>query len=330
MSGRKIIAALALMAIMTLAMQAARAGSPITAKLAHSLSATSHYQVGAEKFKELVESRTNGAVAIEIYPATQLGAERDLFEGLSMGTIEFSIGTSAVLGQTFQVTTDIFAMPWLYSSSEQFYKFMDSDLAKKIYSPLMNNGLEVLACYGSGFRQLSNNVRPINTLEDVKGLKIRCPEAAIYINTFEAIGIAPTPLAWTEVFSGLQTGVIDGQETPMSVFLSDNLGEVQKYFAFTNYMIDPIIFAVSSRFLDSLTPEQQQIVRDSAYEAAVHERRYIDELEERGVGIMEKDFNVQVTRPDPAPFQAAVKPLYDTYRDQELLREVMDFLAKNK
>lgn len=330
MSGRKIVAAFALTAIMAFAVHTAWAASTVKAKLAHTLSSTSHYQVGAEKFKELVESRTKGAVEIEIYPAAQLGGERDLFEGLSLGTIEFSIGTSAVLGQTFQITTDVFAMPWLYSSSEQFYTFMDSDLAKKIYSPLLNRGLEVLVCYGSGFRQLSNNVRPVNSLADVKGLKIRCPEAAIYINTFEAIGISPTPLSWTEVFSGLQTGVIDGQETPMSVFLSDNLGEVQKHFAFTNYMIDPIIFAVSSRFLSGLTPEQQKIVRDCAYEAAVHERQFIADLEKRGVAIMEEKYGVKVTRPDPAPFQQAVRPLYDNYRDQQLLKEVMDFLAKNK
>lgn len=307
----------------------AMAGSPKVAKLTHSLSAKSHYQVGAEKFKELVESRTGGGIEIEIYPAAQLGAERDSFEGLSMGIIEFAIGTSSLLGQTYQIHTDVFALPWLYANSEQMFKLLDSDVGKNIYASSKPHGIEVLTCYASGFRQLSNSVRPVNTIEDVKGLKIRTPEAAVYVNTMEAIGASPTPLAWSEVFSALQTGVVDGQETPMSVFLSDNLGEVQKYFAFTNYMVDPIIFAVSNNFMGQLSPEEQKIVRDSAYEAALHERAFIDDLEQKGVAIMEKEYGVAVTYPDPEAFKKAVQPLYDAYRDQTALKQVQAFLTAN-
>lgn len=300
---------------------------PIVAKLSHSLSTTSQYQAGAERFKELVEERTGGAIKIEIYPNNQLGAERECFEGQNLGTIEFALGTGAVLGQVCNIDSDIFSLPWLTSSEDDFFALMDSDLADEICAGSSAYGIEVMTAYNAGFRQLSNSKRPVNSIDDVKGLKIRCPESDMYIKTMEAIGISPTPLAWSDVFSSLQTGMIDGQETPVMVFCTNGLPEVQPYLAITNYMNDPILFTVSNSFMEKLTEEQREIVRAAAQESAEYERQYVRDNEQELLTQAIEDWGLEVTYPDVAPFQEAVKSVHESYKNQELLARVNEFLA---
>lgn len=301
----------------------------ITLKLTHSLSTTSQYQAGAEYFKKLVEDRTGGAVLVEIYPSAQLGAERDTFEGLSIGTVDIALGTASVLGQTFSLDTDVFSLPFLFSNSTELYTLLDSDLADEIFSGTTSHGAEVLTCYDSGFRQLSNNTRPVNSVADCKGLKIRTPESSMYVDTMESLGISPSTLAWSEVFSALQTGVVDGQETPIAVFTSSGLGEVQKYFAFINYMDDPIAMVASTSFLSKLNSEQQQIIRDAAYESAVYEREWLADYEQSCIAENEEQFGVEFTYPDTNEFKALVSGVYDSYSNQELLSKVQEFIASN-
>ena len=300
----------------------------VTLKLTHSLSTSAQYQAGAEHFKELVEERTGGAIAVEIYPNAQLGAERDTFEALQLGTVDIALGTCGVLGQTFTLDTDVFSLPFLFSDSEALYGLLDSDLAAEIFSGTAKNGAEVLACYDSGFRQLSNSVRPIHSVADCAGLKIRTPESSMYVDTMEALGISPSTLAWSEVFSALQTHVVDGQETPIAVFTSSGLGEVNQYFAFTNYMDDPIAMVASTNFMNKLTDEQQQIIREAAYESAVYERQWLADYEKSCVDSLTADFGVEFTYPDTSEFQALVGGVYDSYQNQELLAKVQAFLGQ--
>ncbi len=309
------------------AAQQASSEDPITLKLTHSLSTTSQYQAGAEYFKQLVEERSGGAITVEIYPNAQLGAERDTFEGLTLGTVDIALGTASVLGQTFTMDTDVFSLPFLCNDSEEFYALLDSDLAKEIFSGTADHGAEVLTCYDSGFRQLSNGVRPVNGVADCAGLKIRTPESSMYVDTMEALGISPSTLAWSEVFSALQTGVVDGQETPIAVFTSSGLGEVQKHFAFINYMNDPIAMVASTSFLSKLTEEQQQLIREAAYESAVYEREWLADYEASCIQENEETFGVAFTYPDTAEFQERVTGVYESYGNQELLAQVQEFLA---
>lgn len=303
-------------------------GGTITLKLTHSLSTSSQYQAGAEYFKELVEERSGGQITVEIYPNAQLGAERDTFEALQLGTVDIALGTCGVLGQTFTLDTDVFSLPFLFSDGEALYNLLDSDLATEIFSGTANNGAEVLTCYDSGFRQLSNSIRPINSVADCAGLKIRTPESSMYVDTMEALGISPSTLAWSEVFSALQTHVVDGQETPIAVFTSSGLGEVNQYFAFINYMDDPIAMVASTSFMNKLTDEQQQIIREAAYESAVYERQWLADYEKSCVDSLTADFGVEFTYPDTSEFQALVGGVYDSYQNQELLAKVQAFLGQ--
>lgn len=295
--------------------------------LTHSLSTDSQYQAGAEEFKRLVEERTDGAIIVDIYPSAQMGAERDTFEGLQLGTISIAIGTASVLGQTFALDTNVFSLPFLFSDSTELYDLLDSDLAKEIFSGTEAYGAEVLTCYDSGFRQLSNSKRPINSVEDCAGLKIRTPESSMYVDTMKALGISATTLAWSEVPSALQTGVVDGQETPLAVFTSSGLGESQKYFAFINYMDDPIAMVASTAFMNRLSEEQQTIIREAAYESAVYERQWLADYEKSCVDSLVEKYGCEFTYPDTSEFQALVGDVYDSYSNQELLQKVLDYLG---
>lgn len=309
---------------------AAASGDVVVAKLSHSLTETSSYQAGAEYFKKLVEEGTDGRVEIEIYPNNQLGAERDSFEGLTIGTIDIAFGTSSVMAQTFSISTDVFGLPFLCENSDQLYALLDSDVAKDIFSATKNMGVEILTCYDTGFRQLSNNVRPVNTLADVKGLKIRCPQSEVYTETLSLLGAAPTALAWSELFSALQTGVVDGQETGVTITDTNGLGEVLKYFAYTNYMDDPIAFAVSDAFMNKLSAEDQQVVRDAAYQSAVYERQWLADNETTCAQDLTDKWGIEFTHPsDLDQWKAAVSSIYDKYADQDTLKKVQDFLASN-
>ena len=302
-------------------------GGVIVAKFAHALSPQSPYQTGAEKFKELVEEKTGGKVVIKIYPNGQLGAERDLFEGLKLGTVEFAVGGMGVLSQAYEPKLEVFGLPFMFESREEVYEVLDGPVGQELYKPLLENQIEIVGNFEAGFRQLSNSKRPVNSINDVKGLKIRTPEGSVYINTWNALGASPTPIAWNELYSALQTGVVDGAEVPISNFATSGFGEVQKYYGWINYMYDSIPFGASKSFMDSLSPELQEAVREAAKEACDFERQTVKEMEAQLQAELEGQ-GVQFTTPDLEPFRAAVQPIYDNYADKETLGKVQAALGR--
>lgn len=320
-----IIAVSVLLASVLSACSASDSGSaPIVAKFSHAMSASTPYQRGALKFKELVEERTNGQIKIEVYPNSQLGADREILESLQLGTVEFAANSSGLLKQAFGIDSDVFCLPFLAESPEEYFKLVDSEMAKEVFAPTKENGVEIITSFTAGFRQLSNNKRPINTLEDCTGLKIRTPEADIYLESMRALGIDPVPMAYSETFTAMQTGVVDGQDLPIANFAESGSAEVQKYFAIINYMNDPIVIAASSRFMDKLTVEQQEIVRQAAVEAAEFERNYVLENEQALLQRCIDDWGLEVTYPDIEPFRDAVQSVWANYPNQEILVRVKE------
>ena len=296
---------------------------PTVIKFAHVQPTGSYFDLSIQEFKKEVEEKTDGAVIVEIYPASQLGSDAEVTESISNGIVEMSIISGGTLSSFCDdAPTDIFSLPFLFGNSEEFYDVLSSELATEIMDSTKEYNIEAIAAFDSGFRQLSNSVRPIESLEDVKGLKIRCPESDIWVNTMKAIGAAPTPMALSEVFTALQTGVIDGQENPIVAFDIYGFAEVQKYFTITNYMNDPIFVVSSKSLLESLSDEHEQIVREAALNAADWERNYLAENEEETLERMQEEWGIEVTYPDLAPFRDAVESVHANYKDQELLNEL--------
>lgn len=290
------------------------------AKLGH-VGAPDHiFEIGAKKFSELVLQKTNGQVRIDTYPGGQLGGDRDMFEGLQMGTIEFAIEGPI---DSFLPITSVVNLPYLFKNSDHVYKFLDGPLGKQVFSGLEKMGIHHLAEMENGWRLITSN-KPINSLADLKGMKIRVPESPVFRDTFTALGASPVPIAFTELYSALQQGVVDGQENPIFHIMTQRFYEVQKYTALTRhiYMNAPLL--VSMKFWQKLTPEQQKAIEEAAVEATQYQRQ-VAQMKESELLEQLKSKGVKITQPDLEPFRQAVKPVQEAWgkqHGQDLLQQI--------
>lgn len=296
------------------------------AKLGHSQVTASPVHEGALYFADLVAEQTNGRVAIDVYPAAQLGAERDLVEGAGMGTVEMGLSVASVCAQ-FQPGVDAMCLPFLFETKADVYSVLDGEVGQTIFSAMEDSNTTVLTCFENGFRQLGSN-REINSIDDLHGLKLRAPEGDIYVQTWSSLGVNVTATPWNETFTALQTGVVDGEEAPLAIAESAGFGEVINYFAYINYMYDPLVLYVSSDWLASLPEDLQAAVKEAAVEAADYQRELVTEQETKAEEKMSSEWGVVFTHPDLAPFQEAVQGVYGTYKYQDNLNLILAALGR--
>jgi len=303
--------------VMAIAMLMAMIGVPLFAidiKLAHVVNEQDAFHLAATKFKELTEKYTNGEVKVTIFPNAVLGDERTLLERMKMGIVDAGIITSGPF-VNFVPQFGVVDMPFLFRDSEHAYKVLDGPIGDKLFADLEPQGWKGLAWAERGFRNLTNNKRPINKPEDVAGLKIRLMQNPIYVDSFKALGANAVPMAWTEALTALQQHTIDGQENPLNVIVSFKLYESQKYLAITRHAYAPAPIIMSMMTWKKLTPAQQTAVLKAAREAAQYERDY-DNQNEAGWLKELADKGMVITKPDLSAFLKAVKPVYDTYSDK--------------
>ena len=291
--------------------EAKPAAGPQTIKLAHVVNEKDGFHIAALKFKELVEARTKGAVKVEVFPNASLGDERTLIEGMQIGTIAMGVITNGPVAN-FLPEIAAFEMPFMFSSPEEAYKVLDGPVGQKVLAKLDAINLKGLAYAERGFRNLTNSKKVVKTPADMAGLKIRVMENPVYIDTFKTLGTNAVPMAWTEALTALQQGTIDGQENPVNVIYSFKLNETQKYLTMTKHSYAPALFLMSKKVFGSFNKETQDILMKAAQEAAVHERKWnAEQMAEQLKALKEK--GMQITDPDTAAFQAAVKPVYDKF-----------------
>ena len=291
--------------------EAKPAAGPQTIKLAHVVNEKDGFHIAALKFKELVEARTKGAVKVEVFPNASLGDERTLIEGMQIGTIAMGVITNGPVAN-FLPEIAAFEMPFMFASPEEAYKVLDGPVGQKVLAKLDAINLKGLAYAERGFRNLTNSKKVVKTPADMAGLKIRVMENPVYIDTFKTLGTNAVPMAWTEALTALQQGTIDGQENPVNVIYSFKLNETQKYLTMTKHSYAPALFLMSKKVFGSFNKETQDILVKAAQEAAVHERKWnAGQMTEQLKALKEK--GMQITDPDTAAFQAAVKPVYDKY-----------------
>ncbi|WP_404934393.1 TRAP transporter substrate-binding protein [Nitratireductor sp. L15S-10] len=296
-------------------MSAAQAQQEI--KIGYALAPTSHYGVAAEKWQEVVEAKTDGRYSFRHFPSSGLGGEREVIEGLQIGTIEATIVSSGTLSN-FVPETGVFDIPFLFRDLNHARKVLDGEIGQNILAKFDDVGLVALAWGEQGFRHITNNRNTIGKPEDVSGLKLRTMENPIHITAFETLGAAPTPMAWPEVISSLQQGTIDGQENPLSVITSAKLSEVQKYLTLSGHVYSPAMLLVSRQLWDSMSDEDKKVFEEGATEAVKAMRAYVDNVESSGVKqLKEEGMEVgELTAEQKAAFQQAVQPAYEKYYEQ--------------
>lgn len=288
------------------------AQDPVTLKLGHTGVVGHFYQEGSEEFARLVNEKTNGVVTVEVYPSDQLGNQRSSVEGAQIGTQDLVLTSSMILAN-FDESIGVFDLPFIFPDRETAYKAMDGEVAKEIEAKFEAKGLIFLGWWENGFRHITNNKRPIEKPEDLKGLKIRVPESAVYIDTFTALGASATPISMGELFSALQLKTVDGQENPAGHVITQKFFEVQDFISLTGhfYTAEPLV--MSKIVFDKMTPEVQQALREAGKEAGEFERKRSAELEQDYLKQIEET-GMTITKPDLKPFQDAVKPVIEKYQ----------------
>ncbi|MBU2551980.1 MAG: TRAP transporter substrate-binding protein [Proteobacteria bacterium] len=244
--------------------------NPVLAKsyqLGHVFSTSNANQKGALKWAELVEKYTNGQVKIAVFPAGQLGGDRELGQAMKMGTLAFSVHNPGAA--TNDIRLFLGALPFLVSSYDMVDKvILKGWVGEQTNKYCLEQGWRVLAWGENDFRQLTNSKRAVKTVKDIEGLKLRVPQAPIMVEVWKALGAIPTPIAFPELYTALQQKTVDGQENGILLTYSSRLYEVQKYFTFTNYMYSGTSYTVSDKVWKTFDKKTQDAIAKAAKEAA--------------------------------------------------------------
>ncbi len=283
-----------------------------TLKMNISLAQNSHYGVAIDTFAREVEKRTSGRYQIQNFYAGALGAERESIEGLQLGTLDLTM-TSTGPVPNFVPEVAILDIPFLFRDYGQARAVLDGPIGQDLLKKFDAKGITALAWGENGFRHMTNSKRDVKLPEDLKGLKMRTMENPVHIAAYKGFGIITTPMAFTEVFTALQQGTVDGQENPVSVITAAKLDQVQKYMTLTGHVYSPALILMSKAQYDKLSPADKQAFGEAAKEAVKVNRARIDEDEKRAVADLRAKGMIIVENVDKAKFQAALAPTFSDF-----------------
>lgn len=290
----------------------AHATQPKTITLGHGLPEDSSYQVGATKFKELVEARLPDQIKVQVICCARLGSDEEMFRRIQQGTLTAAVISINNVGPVFPLI-DVVHLPYIFKDRAHMEKVMLGPIGDELNAKMKAaTGTEVLGYTDTVFRSLYNTHKEIKTPADMAGLKFRVPNNKVMIKTYEAFGVDPTPLGWAQTFSSTQTGLVDGGDLIPVHYFQTKMYEIAPYYSFTEHF--PLLsgIVISSAFLDGLTPEQQAIVRESAKEATAAARAYGDSIQADAIEKM-RNAGVTFTNPDKVAFHDAVKNLLSSF-----------------
>ncbi len=269
---------------------------------------------GAYKFAELINEKTNGRIQIDIQAGGVLGDEKSVCEQLQFGGIDFARMSLSPLAELVP-KLNVLLLPYLYRDADHMWAVLDGEIGEDFINSFNGSNLTALSWYDGGARNFYNSVRPIEKLEDMKGLKIRVQESEMMRGLIEALDANPVPMAYADVYSALQTGAIDGAENNWPSYESTNHYEVAKYFTIDEHNRVPELQLVSRSTWDKLSPEDQAIIKECALESAKYEKQLWAEREKTSEEKV-RTAGSEITELSPEEkerFQEAVKPMYERY-----------------
>ena len=285
--------------------------------------------VEAVKFlHKTIEERTQGRIKFTMFPASTLGQEKDTIEQTRFGVIDMNRINMAPLNNLIPETA-VTGLPFVFRSVAHMRKVMDGAIGDDILKAFEAHGMVGLAFYDSGARSIYNSKRPVTKLEDMKGLKIRVQQSDLFIALINALGANATPMPFGEVYSGLQTGVIDGAENNWPSYESTRHFEVAKHYAMTEHSMTPEVLVMSKKTWDKIPAADQAIIRKAAKESVL-KMRELWEAREKASEKAVTEKGAQITKVDKAPFIAAMKPVYEkfvTTPNQKALLEKIQAVA---
>ena len=273
-------------------------------------------QDGLARFAELVQERTGGAIEVQIFPASQLGTEQEILEGVQLGTIDMFEGSTGSVGR-FLPELEALVHPFVWRDLDHLLAVTRGEIGQEMSEKLLASyGMRILDMgWLFGNRHLTTGNRPVREPADMAGLKIRVQPTTIYLETINAMGASPTPIDWREVYTALQTGVVDGQENPPGVILSANLFEVQRYLTLTGHMTQSQAVVISEDVWQSLTEEQRRVIQEAVIEAGDYQNALILDDEGRALEAL-RAAGMEIIEPDRDAFRAATSEVYKLFEDR--------------
>lgn len=303
--------------LLTLAAVGMLVAAPVSAadivlKVGHDNTVTMPYHLGMVRFKELVEERTGGKVEIKIYPNAQLGNEVEMIKGILTGSLEMCV-TSTSKMVNFVPEVKVFTLPFLFDSPAHLDAAMSNPEVNKILADVAGSkGFRVVGAFSAGIRHIMNSEKPLFSIDDLQGLKIRVMGNPVHVSAFRAFGANPSPIAYDELYGALQTKVVDGAEAANTNYWGKKFYEVAPYWAQVAWLniMAPVI--MSEKKFQSLPKDVQDIFVQAGIEAAKYQRDLYVEADKENFWNLLKA-GVKVTQLDPTPFREASKQVYDEF-----------------
>ena len=302
-----------------------------TLRFAHFADENHPANIAAKQFAANVEKRTNGALKIAIFPNNQLGGPPEQAQQIKLGTIDMGLPTQGQLDK-YDKAFAAMELPFIFNGPEEAFPILDGPTMDWFRPLAEKQGFVLLRNWEYGFRNLTNSVHPINSPDDVKGLKIRTPPELQIQASMEALGAVVQAIAFPELYLALSQKVVDGEENPIAVIYFNKIAEVQKHLALTRHIYNNMIHTVGVNTWKRLTPEQQTIFREESKTSGELMRKLIAEAETDQIAKLEKA-GMQITRPDLAPFRAKMDPAYKRiadYAGADNVKKFRDIVEKHR
>ncbi|WP_051630323.1 TRAP transporter substrate-binding protein [Afifella pfennigii] len=284
---------------------------------------------GAQRFADTVAERSGGKLTVTVYPNSTIGSSRDLVEAMQIGVVDFALVPTTNVA-SFYAPLDIFYLPFLFRDREHAYAVSDGPVGQKLYADMLDKiGIRTLAMFESGFRTITTRDKKIEKPDDMKGVKFRVVNNPLNLATFKALGANPTPMALSEVFTGLQQGTVDGQDNPIGNVKAFGFDKVQDYITLSNHQWAGIMFLADEKMWQEQPENVRALFQEAALEAQEWERKALNEQE--GEYLKEMQANgMTVTRLSPEQskaFQDAMAPVWEEYRaklGEELIQSAVE------
>src|SRR5712671_4697793 len=291
----------------------AAAAQPLELKLGHVGSPGSLFDLSAQEFAKRVQQKLGGKVVVQLYGSSQLGDDTEMMQKVKLGTLDFTLPSTVM--SSLVPAFGLFEMPYLVRDREHM-KRIEKEIVWPALAPLSEKaGYQMVAVWENGFRQITNNAHPIKTPDDLKGIKLRVPKGKWRIKMFQAYGASPSAMGLSEVFVALQTGVMDGEENPLTQIYTSKFQEVQKFLSMTDHVYTPAYLVVSPRKWSALAPDLRKAIEDAARETQPFVYENGAKMDKELLGKI-KQAGLKVNDADKAAFQKASKPVYDEFSQE--------------
>lgn len=277
-------------------------------------SAVDPYAITAHYFQEELEASAPGQFSVKFFPSNQLGNDTEMLQGMQMGTLDAGVITGTQVG-TIEPAFQLTDLPFLFANKQQAHDVLDGEVGQDLLQRLDAKGIVGLGFAEAGFRHAINNQRPITEPAEFKGLKLRVQPSSLFLTSFKALGANPVALPWSDAFTAVQQGTVDGLEIPLAVIYANKYAGEVKYLSLTNHTYNALPLLMSKRAFNRMSAEEQAIIQAAARKAIERQRAAVAQNE---LDLLERIAaeGMQVNEvTDAAAFRETVKPVYDEYRD---------------